>query len=772
MAAAKHPSFPRKRESTAMGAPASSSFPRKRESSPRKRQSSATGADTASSFPRLLPSSSGESSAADAAPRYDWLLALLIIAAIFAIYALTAPRTVTFEDDGLFIMASLDAGVAHPPGYPLYTLLGYLFSHLPFGTPAFRIHLLSGLLGALACAALFFTARRTGVPRAFALAAALAYGVSEHFWSQAIIAEVYTLNALLIFAVLLCCLHVNRSPALNPNALYCAALCFGLGLANHWPLMILAAPAFAAILWHRRQAILPRLPALALAALGTAGAFYLWMVWRSWQPGIIAFYGPLDDWQSFWYYISRSGYGGVDASPSAGWLDKAGFAWYFLKETFFLYTPIGAALALLGIRRLWQGQTEGKRGRAGRKPPPESSIAKASKGFGQGGAGGLRNSRALLAATAWIYFAHSLLLILQLGFDYEYLNVAVFRPYPLVAYGILAFWMAHGMAWLAGITKGFMGRKLAPVALPILALLIPALTLHKNHPINNRSQDRFAERYGRMILDGLAPDAALFVVGDTTTAPLGYLHYAEGARPDVELINTQGLVYPTRLFIPPTTQRIREAAFAGYMRDNAHGARRPVYTINRNADIPNPNGAIHFGYYQKIDPDGEPAAITLLFDQRVSAYFESLAREPLPQDRWNRHQHGILLQQYGNFLGYTILSDDPELKRVAAAKVEVMKNQYYGLVDMAEVLIEHGFKREHLSIAQDLLAQAEPLADGTLSKDMRGRHHYRRGFLAYRLRDYGEARKQFIESVRVHDHPDNPSRAALDIFQAPKGGNG
>src|SRR5687768_3341379 len=64
------------------------------------------------------------------------------------VFICTASRTVTFEDSGLFILASHFWGIAHPPGYPLYTFLGHIFSYLPFGTVAFRISLLSCLLGA------------------------------------------------------------------------------------------------------------------------------------------------------------------------------------------------------------------------------------------------------------------------------------------------------------------------------------------------------------------------------------------------------------------------------------------------------------------------------------------------------------------------------------------------------------------------------------------------------------------------------------------------
>ena len=89
-------------------------------------------------------------------------LALLFICAI-VLYAASTPRTVMLEDDGLFITNATFAGVAHPPGYPLFIILGWLASLVPFGSVAWRVHALSGLMGALTCACVaYLVLRRTG----------------------------------------------------------------------------------------------------------------------------------------------------------------------------------------------------------------------------------------------------------------------------------------------------------------------------------------------------------------------------------------------------------------------------------------------------------------------------------------------------------------------------------------------------------------------------------------------------------------------------------
>ena len=194
-----------------------------------------------------------------------------------ALYVATLPRTVVLEDDGLFLMAGVHLGIAHPPGYPLYTLIVHLFTRLPFLDAAFLGHLSSAVLGALACGAVYCCARLLRASPAPALTAAWLFGVSEQFWSQAIIAEVYTLNALLFFATYASCCWargirgaVGRSgPPPSPGGR--ARQPLALDSAGD------ARPAAGAAAGVARgpPAGLPRLLA---AALVTAALPYAWMV--------------------------------------------------------------------------------------------------------------------------------------------------------------------------------------------------------------------------------------------------------------------------------------------------------------------------------------------------------------------------------------------------------------------------------------------------------------------------------------------------------------
>jgi hypothetical protein len=123
-----------------------------------------------------------------------------------AVYAATAAPDVLPADAGEFQLVAALLGVAHPPGFPLYTMMGYLFTRLlPWGTPAYRLNLMSGVLAAgalvLVARATRLWARRVDASPLVAttggLAAALALGSSTTFWAQATIASKRPLTAFL-----------------------------------------------------------------------------------------------------------------------------------------------------------------------------------------------------------------------------------------------------------------------------------------------------------------------------------------------------------------------------------------------------------------------------------------------------------------------------------------------------------------------------------------------------------------------------------------------
>lgn len=144
----------------------------------------------------------------------DWMIAACCLLLALALYLQTlAPSVATLFDDSLeFPLVAYRLAIAHPTGYPLYTLLGKLFTLGPWHNVAWAVNLLSAVAGALTVALVYLITRQLTRRRLPALLGALALAVSPVFWSQSVIAEVYTLNSTFVAALLWLVLRWARRP--------------------------------------------------------------------------------------------------------------------------------------------------------------------------------------------------------------------------------------------------------------------------------------------------------------------------------------------------------------------------------------------------------------------------------------------------------------------------------------------------------------------------------------------------------------------------------
>ena len=168
----------------------------------------------------------------------------LFIVSLF-IYTATLLPDVLPADSGEFQLVAATAGVAHPPGYPLYTMLGWLFAHLPLGpNPAWRVNLFSAVTAAATVALVFHTACRMTGSAWGGLAAALALGSATTFWATATTASIRPLvaffTALCLYALI--AFHVSRC-TFHDHHLIILAAALSLGLTHH-PSLIFPASVF------------------------------------------------------------------------------------------------------------------------------------------------------------------------------------------------------------------------------------------------------------------------------------------------------------------------------------------------------------------------------------------------------------------------------------------------------------------------------------------------------------------------------------------------
>jgi tetratricopeptide (TPR) repeat protein len=194
----------------------------------------------------------------------------ILFVASFALYTFTCgPYVVPYRDAGEMVTVISTLGVAHPPGYPLYALIGKIALLLPAGSVFYRANIFSALCAAGAIVVLFAVLRRLlSAPAAFASVAALA--LSNLFWELASVSEMYTLGVLW-FGLLLWAAFVEEDAALW-------AFLMGLALGVRMDMLLLI-PLFALWFWSRGQKM-DRAP-LAALAFGAGMSLFLFLLIRT-----------------------------------------------------------------------------------------------------------------------------------------------------------------------------------------------------------------------------------------------------------------------------------------------------------------------------------------------------------------------------------------------------------------------------------------------------------------------------------------------------------
>jgi hypothetical protein len=233
--------------------------------------------------------------------RTDWIAGWVTFAISLIVYTLTLQPTVGLEDSGELIVASDFLGVPHPPGYPIWTLLTWFFQWIFHAVtfhgqpnPAWGVNFFSAFAGASACGIIALLISRSGTdllsslkresttldPRTqtlFCNTAGIAGGLllafGQGMWSQAVIAEVYTLNILFQSLVLAFLYRWIRHPEQTRWLLLCGFV-FGLGITNHQTLLFMGLAIAIAVLCNDLHMFTrPYLVRIALIIAGLVLAF-------------------------------------------------------------------------------------------------------------------------------------------------------------------------------------------------------------------------------------------------------------------------------------------------------------------------------------------------------------------------------------------------------------------------------------------------------------------------------------------------------------------
>lgn len=446
--------------------------------------------------------------------RMNFLSSALIFFIVMTVYLFTLAPTVYIEDSGELITAAATLGIPHPSGYPLWVLLGKLFTFIPLGSIAWRVNLMSAVFGALTASLLFLIIQKLIRNRLIAFFVALLLPFSSIFWSQSLISEVYTLNSFFV-ALLILIMMVWQEKRQNKQLFWLAFL-YGLSLTNH-QMMGLIGPAFLIFIlsvdrsFYRKFGLIFKM--LLLFVVGLSVYLYL---------PIIAAQNPLFNWgnpktlQNFWAHVSRKAYS--DFSVVSQSKSKLVYIYTFFLEIIYDFYLPAFLLSLMGLVNLFFKKFK----------------------FG------------LMTFLIFIFNSIGIIILRNVGWGVggEYVH----RVYYLPCFLIIVIWLGAIMGYLyRKVVELIQGRRGLLLILKVLFYLVlvslPINFFILNYDDNNLSDFWLEYDYSKELLASLEPNAVYIfmgdgtVVGDTELFGLIYLQMVEKFRPDVFIVTENNFFY-------------------------------------------------------------------------------------------------------------------------------------------------------------------------------------------------------------------------------------
>src|ERR671921_1401691 len=392
-------------------------------------------------------------------------------------------------------------GIGHPTGYPTYMMLTHLFTYLPFGDPAYRVNLASAVYGVAAVLLVYLAGLRLARRAVAAAVGALAFGFSGAFWSEAVIAEVYTLEALLVALVILFLLLWRDRR--DSRYLLLSAFLVGLSLTHHLTSVLLV-PATVVFVFLTDRCVFSRTGLM----LKGVGLFLLGLLPLLYLPIRALMYAPLNE-----------------ADPSTPW-------------RFLLLITGGSFLA--------------ESSEKGRHCSPSSlALADASNKlelFGDHLLGQFPLILMLVGVLAAVYLLFTdratAILLGTLFFGclgqaavYLQLGIEDFYVFLIPAFLVFGLCISAGLAallrWMESLAIGSTARGILLFVLSALMLVVPLSGVRDAYAAHDLSKDYEGRRKIMAVASNVEKGATIL----HHRSPLWYMVLVEGRRRDLTLID-------------------------------------------------------------------------------------------------------------------------------------------------------------------------------------------------------------------------------------------
>jgi len=508
------------------------------------------------------------------------LLGLGVFLLALGVYLRTLTPKLGWIDSGEFSVVGAVFGVAHPTGYPLWTLLARLFVLVPLGEVCQRVSFVSAFFAALGAMTAFLIVVQKAPASSMStnrllggVAAGLLLAFSSTYWSQAVDQEVYSLTAFLLALLIYSVSCWARHPSLR--GLAGLAYLGGVAMANHLTIMWSGIAALLFVLGTCRKAVIAKAFWVYLFLFAVGVSLYAVLVIRAGCSPILSWgdvrtlphlYRHLTAWQyRVWMFTGDSTLRAANFKKFLGlWVSQV--------------TPWAFGLGLVGIVRL-----------AWRDRP-------------------------------WLVFL-GLIFVIAVGFALNY-SIPDIDSYFIPAFLVWALLCGEGVAWIAeawGKLPRIPGSvRLVRFALPLL-VLFPLLG---NWRENDLSRNYLPYDFGQNTLRSAEPNALVLTNTWDMYSPVLYIKYVEGARTDVafvdkELLRRSWYFKYLREQYPWLIQGARNEVEsylplldefeAGTLKDNQEIQRRYLAMINRFIEQSLAERPVYLTFTRATDPTDFPS---------------------------------------------------------------------------------------------------------------------------------------------------------------------
>lgn len=229
--------------------------------------------------------------------KQDFLIVAALAISTFFIYTYSQCPTIYLIDSGELATVSYTLGVAHPTGYPLYTLISYFAAHVP-GDVIRNLNILSALFSVVAVIFLYLTIKQILKNKVVPIICASLFAFSPTIWRISITNEVYALSGLFTIMIIYAFYRLH-----DERGFYIIMYLIGLSLTNHIIIFSLTLPIFLYIIFVHRLHISKILWSILFALLGLS--LYLYLFTRTIGGAGLAWGNTYDLQRLFWHITGK-----------------------------------------------------------------------------------------------------------------------------------------------------------------------------------------------------------------------------------------------------------------------------------------------------------------------------------------------------------------------------------------------------------------------------------------------------------------------------------